>query len=1404
MTSTENNAKSASTPRTGRFALLSNVLRAKGATTPKIGGRALIVNLNATTTSGRQAKQTVGNHKLLSAIILITSLSLLFAAPAMARTAQHSLLSTFGPEGPHSTSSFQDADAVAVDEGGGYVYVDESGTKIERFNLAGEKADFGGHGANINENELTGFKSGNGSGNKLAVDDCENSLTQPCSALLEDPSVGDLYVVNAERSRVEAFTQSGEPVVFSEGSGAGTNVLASCGECSAVAVGANGDIYVSGSTGEVYAPTGAPIGSFPVTGAQFLELEPFVNIGGTYTLTFEGETTMPIEFTRNACESCANHKGPDAEAAQAALEALPKIGAHNVEVSEEAGEGDVDHLSIVFKGAPAHTIVPALGCDPSGLTGKGTGCKVRDPRHKGALAVNSNGVIYTVGETAGDQGGDPHVIALTPSSLPPVTAATTYTEVAAPLNEFVPEPKAIAVEPVTNDLYVVGLTNFDEPGARPFILQFDEAGDVIGAPFALEGAGAGASGVAVDGASGDVYVSDGGQANIWGPPEFPKAHVEAEAVSEISATGAIVTANINPEGEPTTYRVEYAVSGEEGCFASESCAKTSEASAGEGEAVIPVEARLSGLRPGTDYVLRIVAAATVGAPVTFTTLLAAPPTSSSLPDGRIYEPVSLPASADGEVFPPYTEHEVKNDRQTYTGDSIRAAAGGEAVAYAGEVQAAAGGGAGDFGNGYGDTFLARRGAHGWEPVDITPTVENAYNVYGGFTPNLSQAFLTVVDPAQTQAALAGCLVLYSYADGEYRPQFTSVFEGGCQGSEAASGPNEILAGASADGSAVAFESEGALTPEAVAGHRNSTRESATSTNKYQGTLNLYASSGGRVQQVNVGAEGEAESTPDAMFGGPAAETVEKGSGAGLEVQGHSGAESAEGDLAGAVAGDGSRMFWSSLEPVKSGLGLTEKHGAKNRVKALYARVNPAKRQSPVSESGECTRPADACTVQLDASTLPGSVKEKAEKGGGGEFRGASGDGSRVLFMDCHRLTAGSTAVTTGAGCSHAEPTKSEEYNYVFTGDDLYEYDFDRPVGERLTDLTVDHNAGDTLGADVQGVLGSSVDGSYVYFVADGDLAAGAVSGQPDLYLWHEGATSFIATLAPGDEHDWRAGLAERTAEVSPDGGAVVFQSTRPLTGFDNNGPHCVPPIIQSGAAKHTAGACSEVYVYDAGSGGAGSLACASCSPVGAAPSEDAGYLPNWSESPTYQLRVLSASGGRVFFDSPEALVKPAIKGVEAVYEWERPGEGGCTEQAASPVTGGCTYLLSGVSDEPAVFLDTDETGNNVFFTTRAQLVPEDKNQLVDLYDARVDGGFPHPSTACEGTGCQGVPPAPPTFATPASVTFNGTGNFPPAPPPPPKKVTKKTVTCKKGFTKKHNKCIRTKHKKSSYDRRPGR
>jgi hypothetical protein len=114
-------------------------------------------------------------------------------------------------------------------------------------------------------------------------------------------------------------------------------------------------------------------------------------------------------------------------------------------------------------------------------------------------------------------------------------------------------------------------------------------------------------------------------------------------------------------------------------------------------------------------------------------------------------------------------------------------------------------------------------------------------------------------------------------------------------------------------------------------------------------------------------------------------------------------------------------------------------------------------------------------------------------------------------------------------------------------------------------------------------------------------------------------------------------------------------------------------------------------------------------------------------------------------------------------------------------------------------LGTDTTGENVFFSTADQLVPQDIDTQLDFYDARVGGGFPAPTAplACGGEACQGALSAPPIFGTPASVTFNGAGNLAPPTPAKPKPLTRaqKLAKALKACHSKHDR-----HKRAACER----
>ncbi len=422
----------------------------------------------------------------------------------------------------------------------------------------------------------------------------------------------------------------------------------------------------------------------------------------------------------------------------------------------------------------------------------------------------------------------------------------------------------------------------------------------------------------------------------------------------------------------------------------------------------------------------------------------------------------------------------------------------------------------------------------------------------------------------------------------------------------------------------------------------------------------------------------------------------------------------------------------------------------------------------------------------------------------------SADGSRVFWTDLHLgleeghvyvRENGSTTVPVSEGTARYW-TATPDGRYAFytegAGRESRLWRFDAEGAEREA-LTV-------ADAGVLGVVGVNEvgeDGSYVYFVAEGRLMAGKnaegrepLEGQPNLYLLHGGETSFIATLAPEDEGtiayggeggsfgDWEPGLGHRTAEVTPNGHSVVFQSVLPLTKYDSEG-------------------LSEVFVYDSEAVGE-SVFCASCDPSGEPPPvtevgglkvKAAAYLPvSWSR--TYQPRLISEDGSRVFFDTFEPLVAADPNSQQDVYEWERPGTGACGEH------GGCEYLLSGGTSRSGSYLvDASANGDDVFFVSDAKLVPQDENESDHLYDDRVDGAQPSALPGCAGTSCQQTPLASPIFPAPPSATFAGVGNFPPS--PPPAQHTTKTKTKAKKKARKHRK-HRARHGKQAGAKRTGR
>jgi hypothetical protein len=325
----------------------------------------------------------------------------------------------------------------------------------------------------------------------------------------------------------------------------------------------------------------------------------------------------------------------------------------------------------------------------------------------------------------------------------------------------------------------------------------------------------------------------------------------------------------------------------------------------------------------------------------------------------------------------------------------------------------------------------------------------------------------------------------------------------------------------------------------------------------------------------------------------------------------------------------------------------------------------------------------------------------------------SADGSRVYFTwegEIYLDEGGTTKTVLGTSGGTFEASSSDgSIAYILDSGELDRYSASTGT---LTQLTT--------GGGVEGVLGTSADGSTVYY---------ALSGK--VFLWSGSTVAEVASSAASS--NWPA--ATGTARVSPDGSHLVFLSAAELTGFPSEG-------------------LAEVFLYGPNPGGP-MLTCVSCDPTGEKPTGSSsvpGAIENGSGAQAldaYKPRVMSTAGDRVFFDSTDDLVSHDANGASDVYEWEADGNGTCVRP------GGCVQLISsGKGSAPSYFLDADADGDEAFFLTSESLYPLDPGSY-DVYDARVGGGFgvPEQPIPCIADACQILPPAP-EDPTPGTLVAN--------------------------------------------------
>jgi hypothetical protein len=321
----------------------------------------------------------------------------------------------------------------------------------------------------------------------------------------------------------------------------------------------------------------------------------------------------------------------------------------------------------------------------------------------------------------------------------------------------------------------------------------------------------------------------------------------------------------------------------------------------------------------------------------------------------------------------------------------------------------------------------------------------------------------------------------------------------------------------------------------------------------------------------------------------------------------------------------------------------------------------------------------------------------------------------------------------------------------------------------LADL-VDLSA-DQLGpqpAEVLGVARVSADGTHVYFVAKGQLTSIANGfgaqpqiGLPNLYVYdvptHQ--LTYVTTLAEADESIWSVEGAG-PFQATPDGQFAVFASSGDLTPDDTS-------------------TAAQVFRYDAGTG---QLVRVSVGQGGFNDNGNTDVYP--AELPRLTMfgaasvgLAISDDGSYVVFQSANGLTPDALNGQVTSYEYEEnkePRTGTFLPNNVYEYHDGRVSLVSDGADVTATqressvrLIGLSSSGRDIYLQTADQLVTQDTDSLRDIYDARVDGGFPARTVGpvCV-TQCQGAGPPPPTDPSPASAAFSGPGDVKPHHPKP--------------------------------------
>lgn len=442
-------------------------------------------------------------------------------------------------------------------------------------------------------------------------------------------------------------------------------------------------------------------------------------------------------------------------------------------------------------------------------------------------------------------------------------------------------------------------------------------------------------------------------------------------------------------------------------------------------------------------------------------------------------------------------------------------------------------------------------------------------------------------------------------------------------------------------------------------------------------------------------------------------------------------------------GSGQHTAFNALSRDGETIFFTEHSCSASVPDAIFARIH-----------GALTSLDEAETVEISESECTTSCGGESGK----NFEGASEDGRLVYFASTQKLTDDAVDGTASGDAATEECRKTPS---GLGGCNLYQYSFNKPTGQRLSLV---------YGGEVLGVAGISEDGSHVYFVARSALASAVISPYgsepqaelPNLYVYDasSGKTSFIATLGGGDSADWQKEETRRPVEIAGTSGQyMLFRSSTPNITPDDTSTQA--QLFEYKA--QTSGEPAELVRVTQGENGFaengnGVSAGVAAEDVALGLAVQGGQ--GFDIKSTTNHLLIADDGQTVFFSTAgqlSARATSAARGCQSVYEFHAP-DGALADGTVSLISDGREVQLYKGARCGALLQKTDATGSNVLFQAADPLLSGDVDGgQVDLYDARVDGGFaPAEIIGTCGSGlCEASPSGAPALPVASSGTEDG-------------------------------------------------